>query len=167
MTFGAWRNCGGKFDGLGDAFVGRGKYVDVLAAIFLGRCANVPTVDAVTGPGAADGRGFMDKHLSARWCKGRSIEIVGAVEMGLGRNMWVDAGQPEKIGCGCSLGNEVAPQTDGKIGVNAGQAGKEMTFPSVDSFFGGVSAMDVGKHKVVVKREGLHVAFDSVGTFIV
>ena len=52
---------------------------------------------------------------------------------------------------------------DGEIGVNAGQAGNEMTFPSVDSFFGGVSDMDVGRRKLVVKRDGLHVAFDAVG----
>ena len=39
---------------------------------------------------------------------------------------------------------------DGKMGVNSGKAGKEMTFPSVDRFFGGVSAMDVGRRKLVV-----------------
>ena len=56
---------------------------------------------------------------------------------------------------------------DGKIGVNAGQAGKEMKFPSVDSFSGGISAMDMGRRKLVVKPNGLHVAFDSVGAFVV
>ena len=56
---------------------------------------------------------------------------------------------------------------NGKIGVNAGQAGKEMKFPSVDRFFGGVSAMYVGRRKLVVKRNGLHVAFEAVGAFVV
>ena len=42
-----------------------------------------------------------------------------------------------------------------------------MTFPSNNSFFIGVSAMDVGRRKVVVKRDGLHVAFDSVEAFFV
>ena len=56
---------------------------------------------------------------------------------------------------------------DGKIGINTGQADKEMTFPGVDSFFGGVSAMDVGRHKLVFKRNGLHVGFEAVGTFVV
>ena len=56
---------------------------------------------------------------------------------------------------------------DGKIGVNAGQAGKEMAFPIVDSFSGGVLAMDVGRHKLVVKRNGFHVAFEAVGAFVV
>ena len=50
----------GKFNGLGNAFGGRGRYVDAVAAIVLGGCADVPAVDAVTGPGAADGQGFMD-----------------------------------------------------------------------------------------------------------
>ena len=58
--FGEWRNCGGKFNGLGDAFGGRGRYVDAVAAIVLGGCANVPAINTVTGAGAADVRGFMD-----------------------------------------------------------------------------------------------------------
>ena len=33
---------------------------------------------------------------------------------------------------------------DGEIRVNAGQSGKEVAFPSVDSFFGGVSGIEVG-----------------------
>ena len=56
---------------------------------------------------------------------------------------------------------------DGKIGVNAHQAGKKMTFPSVDRFFGSVSAMDVGRRKLVVNCDGLYVEFDSMGAFIV
>ena len=62
-TFGACCNCKGKINGLGDAFSGRARYVDVVEAIVLGGCANVPAVDAVTGPGAVDGRGFMDKDV--------------------------------------------------------------------------------------------------------
>ena len=69
-TFGAWRKCGKQIDGLGDAFGGRGRYVDAVAAILLGVCANVPAVDDVTGPGVADSRGFMDKDSSEGWCKG-------------------------------------------------------------------------------------------------
>ena len=56
---------------------------------------------------------------------------------------------------------------DGKIGVNSGQAGKEMTFLSVDSFLGRVSAMDVGRRKLVRKRDELHAAFEAVGAFVV
>ena len=52
---------------------------------------------------------------------------------------------------------------DGKIGVNACQAGKEMEFLSVDSFFSGVGAMDVGRHKLVGNHKGLHVAFEAMG----
>ena len=55
---------------------------------------------------------------------------------------------------------------DGKTRVNTGQSGKEMTFPSVDSFFGGVSAMNVGRRKLVVKRNGLHVTFDAVEALV-
>ena len=71
-----------KIDGLGDAFGGRGRYVDAVAAIVLRGCANVPAVDAVTDPGAADRRVLMEKDLSAGWCKGRAIEIIDTVEMG-------------------------------------------------------------------------------------
>ena len=50
---------------------------------------------------------------------------------------------------------------------NKGQSGKEVTFPSVDRFFGGVSAMDVGRRKFVGKRNGFHVAFEALGAFVV
>ena len=56
---------------------------------------------------------------------------------------------------------------DGKIRVNSGQASKEMKFTMVDRFFGGVSEMDVGRRKLVVKRDGLHVASEAVGAFVV
>ena len=90
--FGAWHNVGGGgVDGLGDAFDGRGRYVDTVAAIVLEGCANVPAINAVTGPGAADSRGFVDKDLITRWCKGRAIEIVGDVDLGFVGKARVDA----------------------------------------------------------------------------
>ena len=55
-----------KFDGLGNAFGGRGRYVDAVAAIVFESGANVPVVDARTGPGATNLWYFMDKHASAR-----------------------------------------------------------------------------------------------------
>ena len=56
---------------------------------------------------------------------------------------------------------------DGKILANAGQSGKEVTFPSVDSFFGGVSAMDVRQSELLGERNGLHAKFEALGEFIV
>ena len=56
---------------------------------------------------------------------------------------------------------------DGKIGVNDGEAGKEVTFPRVDSFFDSISVMDVGRHKLVGECDGLHVVFESLGAFVV
>ena len=56
---------------------------------------------------------------------------------------------------------------DGKIGVNAGQAGKEVKFPSVDSFFGDVSAMDVRRRKLVGKCNRLYAPFEALGAFFV
>ena len=56
---------------------------------------------------------------------------------------------------------------DGRIGVNAGQAGKEVTFPSVNSFFGGVSAIDVRWRKLVGKCNVLHVEFKALGELVV
>ena len=53
-------NVGEKINGLGDMFGRRGRYVNVVALVVLGVCTDVPAVDAVTGSGAADGRGFMD-----------------------------------------------------------------------------------------------------------
>ena len=50
----------GKITGFGDSFGDRGRYVDSVAAIVLRGCADEPSVDTMPGPGAADGRGFMD-----------------------------------------------------------------------------------------------------------
>ena len=87
--------------------------------------------------------------------------------MSFGGKARVDEGRPEEIECGCCLGNEAAPQMDGKIGVNTGQAGKEVTFPSINSFFGGVSAMNVRRRKFVGNRDRLHVVFEALGAFVV
>ena len=92
--FGVWRNCGGKLNGIGNAFGGRGRYVDAVAVKVIVECANVPAINAVTGPGVADGQGIVDKYSSAGWCKGRAIEIVSAVELGFGRKARVDEGWP-------------------------------------------------------------------------
>ena len=48
------------------------------------------------------------------------IKIVGAIELSFGGKARFDAGRLEYIECGFCLGNEAAPQMDGKIGVNAG-----------------------------------------------
>ena len=42
-----------------------------------------------------------------------------------------------------------------------------MTFPSVGIFFGRAGAMDVGQRKLLGKRNGLHVAFEAMGEFVV
>ena len=42
-----------------------------------------------------------------------------------------------------------------------------MTFPSVSRFFVSVNAMGVGRRKLVGKRDGLHVAFEAMGGFVV
>ena len=86
---------GGEFGDLGDVFGGRGRYIDAVASLVLSSCANVPAVDAVNGPGVADGRGFMDKDTSSKWCKGGAIEIVGAVDLGFGGKVRIDAGLTE------------------------------------------------------------------------
>ena len=58
--FEACCNGGKKNNGLGDAFGGRRRYADAVAAIVLGGCANIPAVNTMTGLGASDGRGFTD-----------------------------------------------------------------------------------------------------------
>ena len=55
---------------------------------------------------------------------------------------------------------------DGTIRVNVGQAGKEISFPSVNSFFNIVSAMYLGRHKFLDKCDRLHVVFEAVGEFV-
>jgi hypothetical protein len=53
--------------------------------------ADVPSIDSVWRPSASLVRFFVDDGFRAKRCHGCLIEIVGAMEVGLGRYLWVEA----------------------------------------------------------------------------
>ena len=77
-VFGMAQLCG-KIDSFGDVFSGCGRGVDAVEVIVFGIVANVPAANAVTGQGVADGRGFTEEHVHARWSDRRVNEVVGAL----------------------------------------------------------------------------------------
>jgi hypothetical protein len=48
-------------------------------------------------PGCAVGGFVVDEDANAGWCDGSPIEIVAAVELGVGGELRVDAGAAEEV----------------------------------------------------------------------
>ena len=48
-----------------------------------------------------------------------SIIIDGSIELGLGRQAWVDISGAEEVEGGGALGNKSVPEVDRKIGIRA------------------------------------------------
>ena len=77
---GGWEklNCAANSNGIGLGDV------DCVALIGLGRKSDIPAVYALGGPGAALGGCFVEDNFGTQWCQRGTVEIEGAVEVGLG-----------------------------------------------------------------------------------
>jgi hypothetical protein len=84
--------CGGEpREGVGDAFGVHAPGPHAIAAVMACRWPEVPAFDGVRCPCAMGVRFFVDEHFCARWGKGRSVEVEGAVHVGSGRELGFDA----------------------------------------------------------------------------
>jgi hypothetical protein len=54
--------------------------------------SGVPAFGGMWGPGATCGGLLVDKNLGARRCKGNAVEIESTVDLGPGREVWVETG---------------------------------------------------------------------------
>jgi hypothetical protein len=86
-------------DGVGDAFGARVPQPNAVAAVGIKGWASVPTIQRMRRPGGAVGGFVMDEDANARWCDRSPIEIIAAMELGIGRELGVDAGAAEVESC--------------------------------------------------------------------
>jgi hypothetical protein len=77
----------------------------------------------------------MNKYPHPGGCKRGAIEIEEAVDMGLGRELGMQAASPEKIEREKGLGKESIPKVHGEVGSSGTEARNEMVFESADGSF--------------------------------
>lgn len=76
---------------------------DAVAAVgVLGR-ADIPAVEAMWGPGAAVFGLNVGDHTTTRRANRCSIEVKVAIDLGVGRELGVEAGATEKVECDFGL----------------------------------------------------------------
>ena len=83
---------------------------DVVTAVVVQSGADVPTVNSMWCPGATDSGRFVDKNSGARRSKGCTVIVEGTMELGIGRELGIDAGSAEKIQGDEGLGKEAVPK---------------------------------------------------------
>jgi hypothetical protein len=64
----------------------------------------------------------------------------------VGREFGLSSGGTEKVESECCLIHESVPFGEREFWVASGEAGEEVCFPGLDSAFGGVAAMTVGRY---------------------
>ena len=109
----------------------------------------------------------MDEDADAgrgEWCP---VEVEGAVELGPGRELGVQAGTTEEVQGDDCLGDEAVPQVEREVFVDAAEARDEVVFERANGAFGGVASVDAGRDKLVVNVLCDHELFERVGAFVV
>jgi hypothetical protein len=101
-------------------------------------------------PGCVVGKFFVDEDADAGWRNGSMIEIVAAVELGIGGELGVDAGAAEEVESQQGLGQEAIPQVNGKFFVDATEPCNEVILEHADGPFRGVVTMDARRNKLEV-----------------
>ncbi len=82
-------------DRVGDTFGAGVAGPDAVTAVVVHGRAKVPTVDGVRGPGRTGSGLFMDQDFDARGSQGGPVEIKKTKDMGIGREVGVEAAGAE------------------------------------------------------------------------
>ena len=88
---------GEPFECISNAFSASFDCVDAVAAVVVGSCTNVPARDAMLGPRFTDFGFLMDNDFGTKGAERSSVEVEGAMKLGLCREPWVDAGWAKEI----------------------------------------------------------------------
>jgi hypothetical protein len=130
-------------EGVSCAFAGCLLYPDGVAAIMVHSRSDVPTVDSMGSPRGANGRFLVAHHASSWRGKWHSVEVEGAMNLGVGRELGIDPRTSEEIERDEGLGEKTVPQVERKIGIGAAESGDEVVFEGSDGAFCGVATMEV------------------------
>ena len=86
-----------KFHCACDAFCACFRDVDAETTVVVRSMANVPAIDGMRGKGGSIGWGLVDEYFSAGWRHWCFIIVECTVELGLGRQAWVDVAGSEEV----------------------------------------------------------------------
>jgi hypothetical protein len=96
--------------GVSYSFTLGGPNVGTIALVAVKGGADVPAVDAMSGPGGALMRLFMDDNVDTRWSNGGTIEIKVAVDLGPGGEIGIDARALHEVESENGLWKQSAPE---------------------------------------------------------
>jgi len=119
--------------------------------------AEVTAIDCMWSKGCSRWWYFIHQYF----CTGqghRSFNIIeGAIELGLGRQVWVDVAGSEKVESGGALGNKAVPEVDRKFGIRAASTSYWVFLPCANGLFCGVIAVIVRQDELLAVVGSLSV----------
>ena len=74
--------------------------------------------------------------------------VFVAVELMIGRDVWIESGSVEEVACDFRLQCQVVPKLEWEVDVSGAQATDEVIFESLDGSFSGVDSVVVGLDKL-------------------
>ena len=95
-----------EFDSVGNSISLSEWHVAGVIAIVEESRANVETARASILPAASFHRSVMDNNATTRWCERGTVEVKQSVDLGVGRNRWIDAGGSDKVDNKASFGED-------------------------------------------------------------
>jgi hypothetical protein len=132
------------------AFALRGPHENAIAAIVVKGRANVPAVLSVGGPRGSLGGLDVNEDAGAWGRDRRAIEVVVAIHLGPGRQLWVDAGATHEVESEDGLWEQSVPQMEREVRVGAAQASDEVVLESADGAFGRIGTVKTRRDELEV-----------------
>jgi hypothetical protein len=88
----------------------------------------------------------MDEAADAWWGQGCTIKIKETMELGVGRQLWIDSGPTQKIEGQDCLRQQAVPQMEGKVFVTTAKASDKMIFERADCTFSSIATVDARRN---------------------
>jgi hypothetical protein len=101
----------------------------------------------------------MGEFTSAWRGEQGAVVIEEAMQLGMGQELWVEAGSAKEVERDEGLGKKTVPEVEQEVLVCAAEANNEGVLECADGTFGGIVAMDVGQDELEVYIFGAQKAF--------
>jgi hypothetical protein len=154
-------------DCIGSAFALRGPHENAIAAIVVKGRANVPAVLSVGGPRGTLVGLDVNEHSGAWGRNRRAIEVVVAMHLGPGRQLWVEAGATHEVESEDGLWEQAVPQVEREVGVGAAQASNEVVLEGANGAFGRIGAVKTRRDELEVDVLVEEELLESSGALVV
>jgi hypothetical protein len=106
--------------------------VALVAAVVFGERTDIPSINAMRcHVGALAGCDMNDNACAGR-SEGALVEVIDAIETGVGGKSWLATGRTQEIERDIGLWHEEVPFSEGELGVACGNARTEMVLPGLD-----------------------------------